>query len=118
MYKFSNFCNNSKKRKGDFMSIALNLYYKGKNGTAKMFMEEMERSGLADKIRNIEDNESYEYFYSVRDKETILLVDRWKSGDALHFHHNSDDMKKIAELKDKYELELQVERYVTEGTRN
>ena len=100
------------------MSIALNLYYKGKNGAAKMFMEEMERSGLADHIRNKEGNESYEYFYSVRDKETILLVDRWKSGDALHFHHNSDDMKKIAELKDKYELELQVERYVTEGTRN
>ena len=81
-------------------------------------MEEMERSGLADKIINIEDNESYEYFFSVRDKETILLVDRWKDSDALHFHHNSDDMKKIAELKDKYELELQVERCVTEGTRN
>ena len=100
------------------MSIALNLYYKGKNGATKMFMEEMERSGLADHIRNKDGNESYEYFYSVRDKETILLVDRWKDSDALHFHHNSDDMKKIAELKDKYELQVKVERYVTEGTRN
>ena len=97
------------------MSIALNLYYKGKNGSAKMFMEEMEKSGIADTIRNMDGNEGYEYFYSVRDKETILLVDRWKNDDALHFHHNSDHMKKQAELKDKYDLELKVERYVTEA---
>ena len=99
------------------MSIALNVYYKGKNGTAKMFMEEMEKKGFADNIRNKAGNECYEYFVSVKDKETILLVDRWEDGDALHFHHNSDDMIEIAKLKDKYELEVKVERYVTEGTR-
>ena len=97
------------------MSIALNLYYKGKNGAAKMFMEEMEKSGVADNTRNKSGNEGYEYFYSVRDKEMILLVERWKDDDALHFHHNSDDMKKQAELKDKYELALEVKRYVSES---
>ena len=97
------------------MSIALNLYYKGKNGAAKMFMEEMEKSGLADKARNRDGNEGYEYFYSVRDKEMVLLVECWKDDDALHFHHNSDDMKKQAELKDKYELALEVKRYVSES---
>ena len=96
------------------MSIALNVYYKGKNGTAKMFMEEMEKSGFADNIRNKAGNECYEYFMSIRDKETILLVDRWEDDDALHFHHNSDDMIKVAELKDKYDLEVKIERYVTE----
>ena len=96
------------------MSIALNVYYKGKNGAAKMFMEEMEKSGFADKIRNKAGNECYEYFMSIRDKEMILLVERWEDGDALHFHHNSDDMIKVAELKDKYDLQVKVERYVTE----
>lgn len=33
------------------MSIALNLYYTGKNGGARRFVEEMERSGTADLIR-------------------------------------------------------------------
>ena len=51
---------------------------------------------------------------SIRDKEMILLVERWEDGDALHFHHNSDDMIKVAELKDKYDLQVKVERYVTE----
>ncbi|MBQ4104123.1 MAG: antibiotic biosynthesis monooxygenase [Clostridia bacterium] len=97
------------------MSIALNLYYKGKNGAAKMFMEEMEKSGLADKARNKDGNEGYEYFYSVRDKEMILLVERWKDDGALHFHHNSEDMRKQAKLKDKYELTLEVKRYVSES---
>jgi quinol monooxygenase YgiN len=45
----------------------------------------------------------------------VLLVECWKDDDALHFHHNSDDMKKQAELKDKYELALEVKRYVTEN---
>ncbi|MBE6747819.1 MAG: antibiotic biosynthesis monooxygenase [Ruminococcaceae bacterium] len=99
------------------MSIALNLYYKGKNGSAKRFTEEIEKSGLADKIRNQPGNECYEYFTSMKDKETILLVDRWEDDDALHFHHDSSDMIKIGELKDKYDLELKVERYVTEKER-
>lgn len=106
--------NNKKEKKVIILSIALNLYYKGKSGSAKMFMEEMEKSGLADNIRNKDGNEGYEYFYSVRDKDMILLVEKWSDNDALHFHHNSEDMKKQAELKDKYELELKVKRYVTE----
>ena len=31
--------------------ITVNLYYKGKNGSARAFAEEMEKSGIADAIR-------------------------------------------------------------------
>ena len=33
------------------MSITMNLYYTGKDGSARRFAEEMERSGTADQIR-------------------------------------------------------------------
>ena len=33
------------------MAITLHLYYKGENGKAKQFMEEMEQSGTAAAIR-------------------------------------------------------------------
>lgn len=33
------------------MAITVNLYYKGTNGNAKKFMEEMEKSGTAAAIR-------------------------------------------------------------------
>ena len=44
------------------MSITVNLYYTGVNGNARKFAEEMERTGIADRIRAEEDNLKYEYF--------------------------------------------------------
>ena len=37
--------------------ITMNLYYTGENGSARMFMEEMESSGTASAIRADEGNE-------------------------------------------------------------
>ncbi len=37
--------------------ITMNLYYTGENGSARMFMEEMESSGTASAIRAEEGNE-------------------------------------------------------------
>ena len=52
------------------MSIIVNLYYTGKNGSARRFAEEMLSSGLVDRIRAEEGNQRYEYFYPVEDPET------------------------------------------------
>lgn len=40
------------------MSITMNLYYTGKDGNARKFAEEMERSGTADRIRRESGNEN------------------------------------------------------------
>lgn len=34
-------------------------------------------SGLVDEIRKEKRNRRYEYFFSVEDEETVLLVDSW-----------------------------------------
>ena len=60
------------------MSITVNLYYTGENGNARKFAEEMKLSGTVDAIRDEEGNERYEYFFSMDDPETVLLIDRWK----------------------------------------
>lgn len=36
--------------------ITINIYYKGENGNAKRFADEMTKSGLVDEIRNEEGN--------------------------------------------------------------
>ena len=95
------------------MSITVNLYYTGKNGSARRFAEEMEQSGVAAVIRAEAGNERYEYFFPVNDSETVLLIDRWKDQEALDMHHASLMMKKIAELREKYDLHMRVERYVS-----
>lgn len=43
------------------MSILIHLYYTGKNGSARKFVEEMESSGTAKSIRHEAGNEGYDY---------------------------------------------------------
>ena len=94
--------------------ITVNLYYKGTNGNARVFAEEMESSGIADAIRKEEGNLRYEYFQPINDPETILLIDSWVDQDAIDAHHASPMMKQIAELRDKYDLHMTVERFVSD----
>lgn len=94
------------------MSITINLYYTGKNGSARKFAEEMVSRGIVDLVRAEDGNERYEYFFPMDDPETVLLIDRWRDQAAIDFHHKSPMMAQIATLRDQYKLRLRVERYV------
>lgn len=91
--------------------ITVNLYYKGKNGSARAFCEEMESSGVADEITLEFGNLRYQYFQSLSDPETVLLIDSWKDQAALDAHHASTMMARIAALREKYDLHMTVERF-------
>lgn len=93
------------------MRITVNIYYTGKNGSARQFAEEMIASGTVAKIRAEEGNERYEYFFPVEDPETVLLIDSWQNEEAIDLHHKSEMMKTIAELREKYHLKMRVERF-------
>ena len=56
------------------MAITINLRYKGQNGSAVQFAEEMITGGTVDKIRAEKGNLRYEYYQPLDDKETILLI--------------------------------------------
>ena len=101
-------------RRETHMSITVNLYYTGENGNALKFAREMESSGTADAIRREEGNLRYEYFIPMQDEKTVLLIDSWKNQQALDVHHASPMMQTIAALRDKYDLHMRVERYVSD----
>lgn len=96
------------------MAITINIYYTGKNGNAKKFAEEMVSSGIVKGIRAEDGNIKYEYFFPMEDKETVLLIDSWKDQQCLDIHHHSPMMKKIIELREKYDLHMKVERYISD----
>ena len=98
--------------------ITVNLYYKGINGNAIAFAKEMESSGIADAIRAEEGNLRYEYFQPIDDPETVLLIDSWSDQAAIDIHHASPMMKQIAELRDKYDLHMKMERYVNDENKS
>ena len=75
----------------------------------------MEERGIADAIRAEEGNERYEYFIPMKDPETMLLIDSWRDQESLDRHHASPMMGEIVKLRDKYDLHMSVERYVSDG---
>ena len=98
------------------MSITINLYYTGSGDAARKFAEEMEASGIAEAIRNEGGNLRYEYFFPMNNPETVLLIDSWSSQEALYIHHASPMMAQIAALREKYNLHMKAERYISADT--
>ncbi|SHJ08350.1 putative quinol monooxygenase [Pseudobutyrivibrio xylanivorans] len=98
------------------MSITVNLRYKGVNGAAKKFAEEMISSGTVEAIRNENGNLRYEYYIALDDPETVLLIDSWKNQESIDIHHASPMMGKIMALREKYDLHMTVERYISDDS--
>ena len=107
-------CSKDKQEKS--MSITVNLRYTGTDGNARKFAEEMISSGTVDAIRAEEGNLRYEYYQSLDDPETILLIDSWANQEAIDKHHATPMMDTIAKLREKYDLHMTVERYTTAET--
>jgi quinol monooxygenase YgiN len=96
------------------MAITINIYYTGKNGSARKFAEEMISSGVVNDIRTEDGNIRYDYFYPMNDTETVLLIDSWENQKAIDIHHASPMMEQITRLREKYDLSMKVERYVSD----
>ena len=94
--------------------ITVNLRYKGTDGSAKAFVGEMISSGTVDLIRSEPGNLRYEYYQALDDPETILLIDQWRDQAAIDTHHASPMMKTISALREKYDLHMTIERFVSD----
>ncbi len=84
--------------------ITINIRYSGENGNARKYVEEMESSGIAKRIREIEGCIRYDYFYPADDPEGVLLIDEWADQEALNRYHSSPMMDEAAALREKYKL--------------
>ncbi len=96
--------------------ITINIYYTGETGNARAFAEEMIRSGTAAAVRAEEGNLRYAYFFPMDDPETVLLIDQWRDQAAIDAHHGSPMMGQIAALRDKYNLHMRVERFISDDS--
>lgn len=96
------------------MAITINLYYHGQGDNARKYAQEMMDSGVVDEIRNEPGNLRYEYYIPLDDPTTVLLIDSWQDQKALDIHHSSPTMQKIMNLREKYDLHMEVFRYVSD----
>lgn len=95
------------------MAITVNIRYSGANGNAKKFAEEMTSTGTVKAIRAESGNLRYEYYQPLEDQETVLLIDSWTDQKAIDAHHASPMMATIAALREKYDLHMSVERFIS-----
>ena len=96
------------------MSITVNIYYTGINGNARKFAEEMTEKGIVEAIRNESGNIKYDYFFPMESPETVLLIDSWIDQNSIDLHHQSPMMDTIIKLREKYDLQMKVERYIND----
>ena len=103
------------------MSITVNLRYTGKENAALDFAKEMASSGTVAKIRAEKGNIRYEYYVPLDEcgetsssDKTVLLIDQWQDQAAIDAHHASPMMAAIAALREKYDLHMTVERFVSD----
>lgn len=75
----------------------------------------MLNKGIVKHIRNQKGNLRYEYFQSIEDPETILLVDSWTEQKALDIHHASPMMNEIINLRNNFNIEMKVERFKSDN---
>lgn len=94
--------------------ITVNIYYTGRDGAARDFAKEMVSKGVVDRIRREPGSIRYEYFLPVEDPETVLLIDSWEDQDAIDKHHASPMMAEITNLREKYDLHMRVERFISD----
>ena len=64
------------------MPITISLRHTGINDNALKFAKEMISGGTVDAIRSGEGNLRYEYYQSLDNPQTILLIDSWASQDS------------------------------------
>ena len=93
--------------------ITMLIYYRGTVGAAGSFVAQMEAEGIAADIRREPGCVRYEYFQPLDEPGTILLLDTWTDQGALDAHHASTMMKRLAELRVRYDLKMTAEKYVS-----
>ena len=100
------------------MSITVNIYYSGTNGSARKFAEEMMDKPISYYAFQML------YWTGIRegellaltpadDPETVLLIDSWESQAAIDEHHHTPMMQTIIALRDKYDLHMKVLRFLS-----
>ena len=84
--------------------LTINIRYTAPKGAAKKYVKEMEKSGIAARIRAVEGCIRYDYFFPADDPDGLLLIDEWADQAALDRYHASPMMNEAAALREKYKL--------------
>ncbi len=92
--------------------IVLNVTYKCKPGKRGAFLEAILREGIDIACRMEAGNIKYDYYLPLEGADELLLVEKWRSAEALSAHGKMPHFLRLGELKAAYVNETVIEKFV------
>ena len=91
--------------------IILHVTYRCKSGAAEEFVRAVKDSGVQALVRAEDGCLQYDYLLSLEQDDTVVLLEKWRDGDALALHLSQPHMKTIQEFKADFVQDAVVERF-------
>lgn len=92
-------------------NIILHVYYRCKSGMAEDFVRAIKDSGVQALVRAEDGCMQYDYHLSLEDNDTVVLLEKWRDGEALATHMQQPHMETLKEFKSRFVQDTAIERY-------
>lgn len=80
------------------------VVFKCAPGKREEYIKTLKDEGLIDAIRNEDGCIRYDYYFSEKEEDEILLIEAWESKKHQEIHLKQPHMKRAFEIKPKYVL--------------
>ena len=78
------------------------VVFKSFDGKREAFVERAKAEGIVDEIRKENGCICYDYYYSEKDPNEILLIEEWESKEHQQIHIEQPHMARLREFKNDY----------------
>lgn len=95
--------------------LLMHVTYKVKEGKRNEFVQKVQDLGILTASRQETGNLLYDYYYSVDDDNSVLLVEAWTDAETQAIHCKTEHFKKLSELKNEYVESVQINKFWTRG---
>ena len=90
--------------------VLLLVTYTAKPGMRESFLREVGENKILEAIRGEDGCLGYDYFLAAEDKDRLLLVEKWETGEKQQAHMAQPHMKTLAEIKGRWIAQTSIER--------
>lgn len=94
--------------------VILFVTYTMKQGMRDAFVNEVISSGLLEDILNEDGCCGYEYYLSVNNEDTLLLVEQWETIKKQKQHTQHENMTRLKAFKEMYVSHTEIQRITFE----
>ena len=91
--------------------IILHVTYTTKPGQREAFINAIAEAGIDAACRAENGNCCYDYFYAAQKEDTVLLVEKWESIEALKAHMQTAHFQALGPIKEQFVQESVMEKY-------